>query len=189
MYSKISSNRSQPPDPLIAETALGAPKPSLSQASPLAFERILGLSALLTMRSTFLSDLRRYFASAISCGIGPSLASTNMTMRSDLLMPDLACRSSCASVAAFDVRSRPAVSMIVSISSRQWQCPKLISCVVPETEDVIAFRFSMRRLKRVDLPTLARPTRATIGVSFGNWFMISILSEDDQVVGVGVDCS
>src|SRR5688572_23268392 len=152
---------------------------------------------------TVFFDFWRCLAKARSWGLSPAAASTTKRITSAFAMARFAWRFNPSSVAAFDVRSRPAVSMIVRVLFLQWQWPKLMSCVVPGTAEVIAFLLSRRRLNSVDFPTFVLPTMAIAGVarcrsSIKFWFTVlrtprwltavegALADDDDEVDARGV---
>src|SRR5262245_61458459 len=76
--------------------------------------------------------------------------------------------------------SRPAVSTTVKSRSPRWPAPKRRSRVTPGWSSTSASFLPTRRLNRVDLPTLGRPTMATVKA-------MAVLFERDQARVVGQD--
>ena len=148
------------PMPCSADSATGSPSPS-SQASisPASAARP---SALLATRITRAARLRRSSASVRSTGVTP--------MRASIRNRHTSAASTARSVSArirpgrlmSVASSSPAVSTTVKRSGPSRPSPSRRSRVTPGWSSTSASRRPTSRLNSVDLPTLGRPTMASV---------------------------
>ena len=126
-------------------------------------------SALLATSTTGLPRLRKRRASVSSAGVIPSLASTTNSATSASSMASSVCSRILPSSVSGAFSSRPAVSIIRNDRSMSFASPGRRSRVTPGVSSTSASFRPAKRLNKVDLPTLGRPTMAIeklISVSF-----------------------
>jgi len=104
-------------------------------------------------------------ANSFSCGNRPSLMSVTNTITSASLRAASVCLIISSSRGTSSEKVRPPVSTMRICFPRQIHLPSLRVRVVPGISETKALSLSVRRLKRVDLPTFTRPTRAMVGNS------------------------
>src|SRR6266851_3648771 len=164
--SSTLSRKSPTPIPCWAETSEGSAKPS-SRIS-CAKCRSLGESALFAATTTRRRERRRSCAISRSTAVRPCRTSSKSTMTSAWSIATFVCASMAAWDESFALsRSSPAVSTTVNSRPRQSATPYNRSRVRPDCGSTMAFRQPRMRLNRVDLPTLGRPTMATMGRGTG----------------------
>lgn len=151
------------PVPLMAEMGSGVPSGHLFQFSPCIAWRMNSLSALFAVTMTGVFDLSSCFASARSSVCTPLCASTTNKTRSASLMAVCVCLAVSFSIWEAFFSSIPPVSMRRMSFPRQIQSASNLSLVVPAIGETRDFWDSMRRLKRVDLPTFVLPAMTTLG--------------------------
>jgi hypothetical protein len=99
----------------------------------------------------------------LSCGTRPSRASTRNATTSLSAIAASACRAICFRIPSFATGSKPPVSTTRNARSPMRARPTLRSRVRPGRSCTSASRERVRRLNSVDLPTLGRPTSASVG--------------------------
>ncbi len=155
----IRSSRSPLPVPWRPEIGIGSPSPRRWSSS--ASGSWPGSSILFARTSTGLRASRRIWATSSSPGVMPARASTTKRTRSASATASRAC------VAIALVRGVRSAMSTPPVSTRTKRLPvhshtsSFRSRVTPDVSCTTAARDSVRRLTRVDLPTLGKPTIAT----------------------------
>jgi len=157
----IRSSMSAIPREWVADISIGAPNPSLcsSPTSPVVFI----MSTLLASRITGLSCFRRSLATCESRGATPSRASTMNSISDAWATPEAiwsstsSVRSSTSSIPIPPVSTSSMNPVLSSIGA------ETLSLVTPGVSSTIDMRRPAMMFRRLDLPTLGRPTMATIG--------------------------
>ena len=148
------------PRPWAAEIAKGwsRPRAQNSADSSSAFS----LSTLFTARITGVLDRRRVLATVASPAVMPTVPSQTNTMRSAVPIAISACwaMDRCSPLASC---SQPPVSWTMNDRPFHSASYDTRSRVTPGTSSTTASRRPMILLTSVDLPTLGRPTIATVG--------------------------
>ena len=111
---------------------------------------------------TRLVHLRSMAATSSSIGVSPSLASTRKSITSASSTANCTCLRISSSNSSSPPITYPPVSIMENRFPFQSDLPYWRSRVTPEVWSTMAVREAVKRLKRVDLPTLGRPTIATI---------------------------
>ena len=119
------------------------------------------LSTLLATNITGNLARRRIFATSSSQSVTPVSTSTRKSTRSASSDATSTCLRMASSNMSSDLTTHPPVSTTENSRPFHEHLPYWRSRVVPATSLTIARRLCVRRLKRVDLPTLGRPTIAT----------------------------
>ena len=126
------------------------------------------LSHLFTARIMGLWLRRSMCATSSSAAVRPLRTSVTMMMQSAVSMAICACSRMWARMPSVALGSMPPVST----SKNSWpfhsQLAKMRSRVMPGVSSTMARRWPHSLLNRVDLPTLGRPTTATIGLLMGS---------------------
>ena len=157
--ARIALYRSAMPSPCSAEMATGSPKPrACASPTPPPLSR---LSDLLASRMIGLCTLRRRSAKMRSSEVTPSRASIMNMISSASSRAASVCSRIRASRLSSVTSSYPAVSISVRSMSPMLPSAYRRSRVTPGRSSTSARRLPTRRLNRVDLPTLGRPTMAT----------------------------
>ena len=152
------------PRPWAAAISSGSPRPKPAKSASTASG---ATPSTLLATSTMLAPRRRS-AAAISSSppVRPARASTSHATRSASAMAASAC-SVTRSESAPSAPKRPPVSTSVTPRPPMSARAYCRSRVRPGRFATKALRVAARRLKSVDLPTLGRPTKATIGMAGG----------------------
>src|SRR5262245_15312304 len=153
------SSRSPVPCPWSAEIGSGSPSPSRWNSR--ASSSRLGSSTLFATTRTGLPERRRMSATSSSPGVTPALASTTRRTRSAAPTARPACSATCCVSGEGSAMSTPPVSTRTKRLPAHSQTTSLRSRVTPGVSKTTASRVAVRRLTRVDLPTLGKPTTAT----------------------------
>ena len=165
MWRARASCRSLSPSPCSAETGIGSPRPSpWASARPFWPARP---SHLLATRITLAERLRSQLAKLSSSGRTPARASIRNRTTSEASTARSVKRRMRASSTSPPAVSQPAVSRSVKARSPSCAGASRISRVTPGWSSTSAWRRPTSRLNIVDLPTLGRPTMATLGVTRG----------------------
>src|SRR3954470_7747369 len=124
-------------------------------------------STLLAATSTGFSAPRSSAASSLSPGRMPVRASTTRTATSDSASAWRACDCTARARSSSSSRSTPPVSTSTKRRPFHSVSISLRSRVTPDCSWTTASRVPVRRLTSVDLPTLGKPTMATLGRAIG----------------------
>jgi len=116
-----------------------------------------------------LPDLRATSAKAWSAGIAPERASIMKKMASAWSIAASVCARIRPERLSGADSSNPAVSITVNAMSPSLASPSRRSRVTPGRSSTNATRRPTRRLNKVDLPTLGRPTMAMVKVMGCHW--------------------
>src|SRR4051812_37490367 len=152
-------------------------------------------STLLAATSTGFSAPRSSRASSVSPGRRPVRASTTSTATSDSARAARACDWTARDRSSSSSRSTPPVSTRTKRRPFHSVSISLRSRVTPDCSWTTASRVPVRRLTSVDLPTLGKPTIATLGSAIG-LYALSLAGQagdpldhlvDGQVAGVDLD--
>ena len=158
--STISINDSQPM-PCTAAMACGSPQPRRWNSAPTTPGS--RPSALLTARNSGLPARSSRRATYWSSVVSPARPSTTRMTRSASDTARSVCSRIRVSTPALGVAITPPVSTTMQGTGPTRPYPYWRSRVTPGTSATMASRVLVSVLKSVDLPTLGRPTRATIG--------------------------
>ena len=106
-------------------------------------------------------ERRRIRATSSSQSVSPVVTSTRKSTRSASSVAIITCFRISSSKISSDLTTHPPVSTTENSRPFHSHFPYCRSRVVPASSLTMAFLDLVRRLKRVDLPTLGRPTIAT----------------------------
>jgi hypothetical protein len=122
------------------------------------------LSTLLTARITGFLERRNISATLASESTSPCLTSVRNIITSAVSIAISACSLICARITSLVSGSIPPVSIKVNDLSSHVTSAYILSLVTPGVSFTIEICCPARSLNNVDLPTLGRPTTATIGL-------------------------
>ena len=121
------------------------------------------MSHLLTASTTGLPLRISMLATSRSCGVTPERRSATIMIQSAESIAICACWRIWASKPSSICGSIPPVSTSKKLCPVHSHSQKIRSLVTPGVSSTIAMRWPVNLLKMVDLPTLGRPTIATMG--------------------------
>ena len=139
-------------------------------------------SILFTTKWKGLPSVRRCVTRASSPGCRPARPSTNSKTTSASEMAAIDWLAIAASIPSSSPEMPP-VSMTIKAVSSSRPCPYCRSRVRPDKSATKASRLRVSWLKRVDLPTLGRPTKASTG-SMTSVSRFDVVGFQGTVVGV-----
>jgi hypothetical protein len=126
----------------------------------------LSESTLFAATNNGLPVFRSKRASSRSGAVNSVLASTTITIAADSSRATRAWRKISEGMKSLSSGIMPPVSTMRKSCPSQWASPYKRSRVMPGSSPTMARREPTRRLNRVDLPTLGRPTMAIRGILF-----------------------
>ena len=142
------------------------------------------LSHLFTASTTGLPLRMSIPAMSRSCGVTPPVRSVTMMMQSAESMAIWACSRMWASRPSSMRGSMPPVSTSRNLRPLHSQSQKMRSRVTPGVSSTMARRWPVSLLKIVDLPTLGRPTMATMGFAMVVCLLYTVFSGGSSVYAV-----